>query len=163
MNYRDYEKMYETAETENNTKLLDYFAKYGDKSHCIYNICRFENSRACGFTDPFHVDESGWCDNGNITVEKIPILIGRYTIEIHLAQLPNKNWVGGSTVLLDNCGYGASPSIFSTQISSREEVVLKELDEIESFIIGNSQHAGQFLKYVTDYRKMVNDKQMSLF
>ena len=160
--YHDFERMYENAVENNDTDLLAYFAKFGEDYRGVQNACRFEASRECGFTDEYHTNKEGWCNNGELDIIKEYIFNGRTYAEIAYAELPNGRWVCGSSVFLENNGYGFLPSVFTPSYPTKDESILAEIDRITDYIKKNSKKSA-YINAVEEYRHKLYCEQISLF
>ena len=160
--YQYFENKYNNAVEFGNQDILDYFHQFGDDRQCVQNACRYEACKECGFTDPFHVDKNGWCDNGKLEFETIPVFDGREYASIHVAELPNKNWVGECSVCIANCGMGSKPDVFSESFPSKEMAIQRMLRKINDFVSKNAKTPETYLKETSSFWKNYNNEQLTL-
>lgn len=161
--YGYYENKYNNAVKSGNQDILEYFRQFGDETHCIQNACHYEACKECGFTEPFHVNEYGWCDNGKLKIETVPVFDGREYAQIHVAQLPNKRWVGECSISITNRGMGCMPSVFSESYETKDAAIKLMVCKINDFIRRNAKFPEVYLKETDSFWKNFNNEQLTLF
>lgn len=102
------------------------------------NKRQYEKWLSCGFRGNMEIDKNGWCVNGlsfykeeNIE-RKILFDKAHFIGRIEFMELPNGNWISGSSCTFPLHGWGHGLSVWNKQYETKEEAVTKELDYIEN-------------------------------